>query len=761
MELEIKKELSFNEASSWGIYSCVPIDYTREIKLHKIYNNFVIRGNTRKLTEGNRYTVSFEGDHTDKNYGTYYQIINVEPEKLDTVEAQDKFLQAIISENQFESLRSAYPEGKLVDMIANNEIDTSKTKGIKEKTINKIKEKIEENEGLSVLIANTKGLDLTPNALSKIIKHYKDSKTAIEKIKNDIYDLCNIPSFGFATVDKIALGRGDNPTGEKRINAAIHYSLKQEMSNGHSWTSKNTLTERAFKLLEIPEEYIGEHINKLKDSSIYYFSEGNRIALRYVIEQEESIYDNLLRIQQTYVNKPDKKLLESRLSSIEAKQGFSFTSEQKEAIIEGSQHGVMVINGKGGTGKSSIVNGLIESLGTDNYITAALSGKASFVLTQKGVNASTIHRMMGYNPEGFTRFFHNKFEPLPYDLIVLDEVSMIDVSLFNDVIQAVSDGAKLIIVGDSGQLPAISYGDVLRDLIETKGFPTYELTQVHRQAAKSGILSLANSVRDGNQIMPYNASGREVYGELQDQTVISYSDKSDIPNDIVNIAKQYATTKIESSEDLLDLQILVSNRERGDLSVKALNTELQKVFNTLSKPHISSYDYHYREGDKVIQNGNSYDIRYYTSLEQYFKEKVKERQLEDDYNYDKTTDLYNGTLGIIKDLYIKGDEKIILVEFEGTDGVIALDTDGMKSIDMAYALTVHKSQGSGFKHVIFALDFGAFSLLSKQLVYTAITRAIEKGVILCENNAMFKAISNDASKSRRTFLGDIIRGNKS
>lgn len=756
MELEVKKELHYKDG--WGIYSCVPVHYTTEIKLHNIFRNFVIRGITRKLKQGERYEISFTGEHIDPKRGSYYELIDVAPEKLDTLESQNKFLQSIISENQFNTLRKVYPEGKLVDMVINNEIDTSKTKGIKDKTINKIKEKIKENEGLSILIAGTKGMNITTNTLKKISNYYGSPSEAIDKINNDIYDLCNIPSMGFLSVDKIAMSRNDSPESSERINAAIKYTLEREMSNGHSWTSKNTLSEKCTKILYINSQLVDEQMNKLKDSSIYYVSASNQVSFRYVLDQEQAIYNNLNRIEKNYTNKPNKQAIESRLVDIEKEQGFTFTEEQRNAIVEGSQCGVVVINGKAGTGKSSIVNGLIQSLGDVYYNAATLSGKAAGVLRSKDVEASTIHRMMGFDPESETRFAHNKQNPLGFDLLILDEVSMIDVSLFKEVTDAVKNGCKLVIVGDSGQLSAISFGDVLRDLIESKAFPVYELTQVLRQAKASGILSLANSVRDGNQIMPYNASGREVFGELQDQTVISYgSNKEIIPKDIISIAKQYATTYIKSDKDILDFQILVPVREKGDLSVLSLNTELQKVFNDMSKTFITSYSYNYREKDKIIQNGNSYGVDWYKGVDEYFKEKVKEIRLGDDYVYNNKTDLYNGTLGIIKDLYTKEEENVLLVEFEGMGGIIAIDDEAMKKIEMAYALTVHKAQGSGFANLIFAFDFSSFSLLSRELVYTGITRAIQKCVILCENNAMHKAISISSSKERRTFLADIMR----
>jgi exodeoxyribonuclease V alpha subunit len=397
-----------------------------------------------------------------------------------------------------------------------------------------------------------------------------------------------------------------------------------------------------------------------------------------------------------------------------------------------------------------MVKGLIDSLGTENYMTAALSGKAVNVLSQRGIESATIHRMLGYK-DG--QFAHNEDNPLEYTVLGIDEMSMNDVSLLLSVLKAVADGTKLILVGDSGQLPAIGYGDVLRDLLATKIFPTYELTQVHRQAAMSGILSLANGIRRGNQVMPYNSSGREVFGELQDQTVISYSNKESIPSDVLKIAKGYLKSNIKQPEDIVDLQIIVPNREKGNLSVRSMNIELQKVFNDISKPFISRNGYDYREGDKVIAQGNTYKLNPFLSVDDYLeKSKIVELAGDNEEEKEGKTNVYNGTMGVIKATL----DKTALIQFEDISGLIAIDQNGLDKIDMAYAATVHKLQGSGIKDVIFCLDYGAYKLLSRQLLYTGLTRASRKCVLLCENNAMFTAIQNDASGIRRTFLADII-----
>lgn len=750
MELEVQKQIFYSEDSMFGIYSCKPVLSNREIV--NSYGTVSLQGVTRKLAVGDKYEIKFEGAYSHQRYGDYYKIVEVSPEKLNTVSEQDRFLQAVLADNHFNSLKKAYPDDLLVDLIMEDKIDVSKTKGIKKKTLAKIKETVEKNAGISVLIARLNELSLSTSAIDKILLHFKTADLALKAIEENIYNLCEVKYFGFLTVDKVALDRGDDPTNKSRINACIEYLLKKDNNDGHTWSNREKLTEDATDLLNINIELVEEVFTDLYKNNKFFIDE-ERVAFKSLKDKEMQIYKHLKRIRDSY-SAPKINLVRDRLSTTEMEQGFKFTNEQSQAILKGSQNGVMILNGVAGSGKSATVKGLIDSLDTFNYMTCALSGKAASVLLQRGVSSSTIHRMLGRNKES-GGFLYDETNKLSFSILVMDEVSMVNIDLFLAVARAVEDGAKLIIVGDSGQLPSIGAGDVLRDLLQTDVFPKYELTEVHRQAAKSGILQLANSIRKGNQIMPYDTSGREVYGELQDQTAISYVDKNAIPADVLSIAKSYKE-RIKSPQDLLDFQVIVSNRERGELSVRKLNIAMQKIFNNIEKPSLNRNGYEYRQGDKVIAQGNSYDQPVFEDEFGFFEyiESVKEDP--DEAIKPRREDVYNGTMGYVYVINI--NEKIVFFKFEGTDGIVAYHQNDLDKVDLAYAITVHKSQGSGIPHLVFALDFGAYTLLSRQLAYTAITRASEKGVVLFENNAMHKAISIDASQLRNTFLGDIIRG---
>lgn len=755
MELLVTKEVFYNEDSMFGIYGCKPVHYTTEIQLNK-YNNFSLQGETRRLKEGDTYVIKFDGTYPNKNprFDDFYKIIEVQEKALDTVYDQDNFLSAILADNHMKSLKSAYPNVLLMDYILEDKIDVSKTKGIKKKTLAKIKETVQNNAGLSILISKLNELSLTTTRIERILKHFGSADKAVYAIEDDIYNLCDIPHFGFSSIDKIAISnRGDNPTNSKRIYACINHLLKEDGREGSTWSAKKDVFNKAVELLNISEDIVQEVFNQLENKKKYYVDE-ERIALSKVRDKELSVYRHLERIEKSYIP-PVIDDIEERVLYAEGKQGFNFTEEQRDTIVSilNSNSGVAVINGVAGSGKSFIVKSIVNILQEDSYMSACLSGKAANILMKNGIRSSTIHRMLKWKPKD-NEFEYGKKKKLPCKLLILDEMSMNNISLTLSVLEAIDDNTLLLLVGDSGQLPSIGSfsGNILRDLLETKRFPSYELKQVFRQGASSGILEVASIVRDGNQLMPYNSSGKEVYGENGDQTLFSYSDKLQIESDIIRICRSYKAN-IKKPEDLLDFQVIVANRERGGLSVRNLNNRLQEIFNNMDKPSLDRNGYGYRQGDKIISQGNSYGVyafddefEYLDYLDSNGDEKIEESLRE--------VDIYNGTLGYIYDVNIK--EKTVLVQFEDIDGLIAIPQQSMEIIDLAYASTCHKMQGSGIKHIICGLSFDAYKLLSRQMLYTMVTRGSEKSVLLVENNAMYTAINNDASTIRNTFLAEFM-----
>lgn len=728
LNVTIERRFHYNSESMWGAYAAIPNNNT-DVKLNS-YGNISINGNTTDLQVGKDYNIVVEPE-THPKYGKQYKIVSVEAKRPETVKEQQDYVRALVTDRQYKEIIKVYPEHKLLDMFENDEIDFSKIKGIGESTYYKIKQKLINNLEIQEALVGLKEFDITYESTMKLIEHFGSAATLVQKVKENIYSLCEVDGFGFKKVDQYAMNRGDDPTSVHRIKSAIKYILDQDASSGHSWMSRRDLIEQTEKLLKIEETYITkvlQNIEKNNNKKNDIYIKDNKVALYKNFYFEKAIKDKLLKM----LNRPCKTSginFEQKIEEQEKHLGFKYTDEQKKAIELAINNNVLAINGRAGSGKTSSLKGVLGALSDYTYCTAALSGKAAKVLSSNGLKAMTIHRMLGVDPEG--GFIHNENNPLPYDIVVLDESSMANNYLIYSIVMALKDDAKMIFVGDNGQLPSIGTGAIFDDILNTDVIPKQELTKIHRQAAKSGILLAANEIREGKHITEKYNFEQKTLGELRDMSIIPVDKETDIADMVLSICKR------NKDADLCEFQVLTGLRERGDLSVKKLNIELQKVFNDVNKPFVSRGGYDYRVGDKVIHNGNNYEA-----------------------GENGDTAIYNGTMGRIVAIEFdqdktKNDHKIHF-EFEDIDEIIIYDMSEMKYVELAYAITVHKSQGATLKNVIFVFDFSSYLLLSREFVYTGITRASEGCVMIAENKALHFAIEQTAGGSRRTFLADML-----
>lgn len=409
------------------------------------------------------------------------------------------------------------------------------------------------------------------------------------------------------------------------------------------------------------------------------------------------------------------------------------------------------------------------------YHASALSGKASQVLVEKGItNSSTIHRMLRWAPQvGFTFDLNN---PLPNDLIIIDEASMNNNTIFLAVINAVKKGSRLLLIGDSGQLPPIGHGALFETLLKLPEVPRVELTKVHRQAAKSGVIVAANDIRKHKQINEFGTEGLQIIGELEDMRVFNYNDKTLIYDDLMATVRRFNDNPSTNSKEI---QVLTAMK-KGVLGVPKLNEGIQNILNPhptkgAPKPSIKTGNKEFRVGDRVIQTGNFYDATQLVSREYFkqFKQGINSIGTKDsdgnytDFEITKTTGVFNGTIGYIVEIVHEAETGGVggmLIEFETTTGleyVFYHYTEQVQQIgmlDLAYAITVHRSQGSGFKTVLFAFDYSAYMLLSKEFVYTGITRTINHCLMFVENSALHHAIKNTKSSNRKTYVADFLQG---
>lgn len=737
VKANVSKKLFYNNSSSYGVYSFKPLQNDVNLDIDPKFNTFVVAGNTFELMEGKDYDLEIE-ETESKKYGKGYGFISVKLEQPISIEDQQEYIRSMINPAHAEAIIDKYPNEKIIDLFREDKIDYSDIKGIGKKKYERIKEILLDNLDIQNAIVSLKELNITYNSMKKLIEHYGSPELVVQKVNENIYSLCAVRSFSFKKVDEYAMNRGDSKTSKERIEACLSFLLDAEESNvGSCYMTIPTIIEKAKELLTIERSHIESAISNL-DSKQFYIDE-TRIANMSTYRTELSIYKELQRLLKSK-SKVNTNNVDDKIKQIEEEQGFEFTDEQRKAILMTIDNNVLVINGKGGTGKSTILKGIVKAFDQYNHVACALSGKASNVLVQNGLNGQTIHRTLGLGT-GDNESHKTESGELEYQIVILDETSMVNGSLFNQLICSVGNGYKFIIVGDDGQLDAIGYSAVFRDLLRNGDIPRIELTKVHRQAAKSGILSAANEIREGNQILKSNQYGSTKFGELKDHLVYSVNDRDSVKDLTLNISKKFI------GKNLLDFQVITGRKSGGGLSVKELNIELQQMFNPnySSDLKLLSNGYTYYIGDKVIQTGNNYNAKN---------------------QYGDELTVFNGTIGIIKDIRIGTDEdtgkpvNLVHIDFEGVkDRVVYSEVSGdMNKVELAYAITVHRSQGSTIKHIIFAFDYASYKLLSRGFAYTGITRASKGAVTICELNALRHAIKTDASNTRKTFLCEFLSG---
>lgn len=714
LKVMVEKKIYYNNSNSFGIFAAKPLTNKDKVEINK-YNNITIKGTIPELTPYKEYELLVT-PHEHPQYGKSYEIVMLKFNKPTTVEEQQAYIRTILNEKYAEAIIRKYPNHKIVDMIKDGTFDYSGINGIKEATFQKIKRDLLSNLEIQDILIDLKDLKLTHKAARKILNHFGSAMLAVKKIKENIYCLTDIHGFGFKTVDEFALNRGDDKENYNRIIAGIKYLLNQEEQNGHSWISMNQLLTDATKLLSINKSIIQNTLNELNEPEREgLFIKDHRVALyrNYYYEKrvQEMLFDLLHAPSSIYIKDIDQKI-----KDIEKENRVTYTEEQKRAIRLACENNIFILNGKAGVGKTFTLKAILGILKPYNHVCCALSGKAAKIMSSHGLNAMTIHRALEYHGDGF---YYGEEEKLPYDIIVIDEAGMNSNYIMYRLILAIQKGSKVIIVGDSGQLSPIGAGNVFSDLIQSKAFPMQELTIVQRQVHKSGILSCANQIRDGKQIIEKGQYGKNLFGELKDFVVLSYENRDSMKKTILDISKKYKNR-------LNEFQVICGVKTRGELSVKQLNIELQKVFNPENKDYVERHGYIYKAGDKVIQNGNNY-----------------------------ADEVFNGTIGYVTK--VNPELKEIHIQFEDKDEVVCYKGDDIDQIELAYAITCHKSQGSTIPIVLFVVDYGAYTLLSRQFVYTGITRASKGCIMLCENKALRYAIRTDHSGNRNTFLKDMLR----
>lgn len=619
-----------------------------------------------------------------------------------------------------------------------------KIKGIGPVTAQRMINKYEDSKDLSLAFVRFYDLGLTKGAIEKLVHFYGSPEAAVEVIEKNPYLLIiQVPGYGWAKADAIAMSQGLAHDSDERMGAyLIHYLREQAEMNGNSWVSVEDLCVVIDQVCDPQnDERIYELIRRnIKNHVLYYDKETERVGLMEYRELEQQIANEILRIQRGAAHiEINPERAETIIRSVELEQGFEYTEEQRTAIWNTLNNQFSILTGSAGVGKSSVVNGIAHVLEAHNFRVAqvSLSGRAASKLTEiTHIEGKTIHRLLKYDPES-GKFFHNKENPVPYDIIIGDEVSMWGGEITLSLLQAIPTGAKVLFIGDTKQLEAIGLASVLTDTIKSHTMPTVQLTKIQRQQADSGIITQSLKVACGEQIVGPKTSGVEYRGVRKDFKLVTYIDSALTQSKIIDEFKElYINQHVPAN----DIQVLVPMRSRGEASCRALNLAIQEIVNgtpsvdEITVPYTDGnykYSYTYRPNDRIIIMKNNY----------------KTINIEGN-----KEPIYNGNVGYIKQI---GPDFMIVNLTE--QGDIVLGAEDYNNLSLGYAITVHKKQGDSSPYVIGAIDSSSYALMSKELLYTMITRARKYCVLIGQKKILQQAVKISRVKTKQTWLCELLQ----
>lgn len=601
-------------------------------------------------------------------------------------------------------------------------------KGISQKKAMEISNQIEEKKDLrqAMIFLQKYGI-----SLSLSVKIYNKYGTEIYTILNENpYRLADdIQGIGFKIADEIAVRAGIRTDSDFRIRSGILYALMQAAGEGHTYLPQKELTLRTARLLEIDQRYIEKHYMDMAiEQKIMLKEEENEIkifaAIYYTMESNVAAMLKELDMQYSVV----KREVDACIKRIEKQTEMELDEQQKKAVQEAVQNGLLVITGGPGTGKTTTINSIIryfELEGMDIYLAAPTGRAAKRMSETTGYEARTIHRMLELNGavEGNAGFERNESNPLETDVIIIDEMSMVDINLMHSLLKAIAPGTRLILVGDVNQLPSVGPGSVLKDIIDSNCYNVVRLTKIFRQASQSDIVVNAHKINRGEKVLLDNKSMDFFFLKRYDADVII--------SVMIQLIQQKLPKYVKAQP--FDIQVLTPMR-KGLLGVERLNTILQQYLNPKEsqKAEKEVGERIFREGDKVMQIKNNYQLEW---------------EVRSKYGLpiDKGLGIFNGDMGIVKE--INEFAEIMTVEFE-ENKLVEYSFKILEEIELAYAITIHKSQGSEYPAVVIPLLSGPRMLMNRNLLYTAVTRA-RKCVTIVGDENVFEEMEENVSEQVR------------
>ena len=609
----------------------------------------------------------------------------------------------------------------------------AEVKGISEKKAREIAAQVSEKAEMRKVMIFLQKYGISLNLGAKIYQKYKESVYTI--LQENPYRLAeDISGVGFKIADEIAARVGIHADSDYRIRSGMLYTLLQASGEGHTYLPREQLFTRCARLLGVDESYMEKHLMDMVIDRKLVLKEksGETIvypAQYYYLELNTARMLNELNI----VCPEDKELVRHRIELIEKETGTVLDEMQKKAITEAADHGLFILTGGPGTGKTTTINAIIrffEGEGAEIRL-AAPTGRAAKRMTETtGYEAQTIHRLLELNgmPEEerdghSAKFERNAQNPLEADVIIIDEMSMVDISLMHSLLRAVNVGTRLILVGDVDQLPSVGPGNVLRDIIDSGCFNVVKLTHIFRQAAQSDIIVNAHKINEGERV--------DLAKRSRDFLFIRRENPDAVISAAITLIQQKLPDYVHAQPG--DIQVMTPMR-KGALGVERLNQILQNYLNPPdpSKKEKESGGIIYRTGDKVMQIKNNYQMEW---------------EIRSKYGIptDKGAGVFNGDMGIIREINEYAEN--LTVEFD-EGKMVEYSFKQLEELELAYAITIHKSQGSEYPAVIIPMYSGPRMLMTRNLIYTAVTRARSCVCLVGRPDAFYTMADNSMEQKR-------------
>lgn len=706
------------------------------------YGNASIIGELPDLTLGVEYEIIAEEQHS--KYGISYRVINIRRDAPKNREDVLVFLEEILTDNQARVLYDSYPD--IIDRIKANkleDIDLEKLHGIGEKTFNRIKNKIVETFELADLVVEFKGI-LSLSVIKKIYDKYSSIEVLKTKLKSEPYTtLTKISGIGFKVADSITLQLQkdeiidfgyDVKTSVDRCLSCLIYLLQENESEGHT---KMNLADLRRQCMELVPECFNHFSEAMQSASIYYNKDTMDVALMQTYNTEKYIAETIV----ANIDNPNN-VWDFDINKYRNVGEFDLSDEQMQAIDNVCKHNISILNGFAGSGKSFSTKALINMLDDNNkiYHIFAPTGKASKVISDfTGRRASTIHRGLGYMPPGQWEF--NKDQKLFSDIVIIDEFSMCDINLFKHVVDAIDfNTTKLMLIGDNAQLPSVSCGNLLHDFLESDIIPTATLTKIFRYG-DGGLMKAATDTRCCKTFLDQSMQGKATtFGLNKDYTFIDTGSDA-IPSCAVALYKKL----IDQGNKPEDIQVLTA-KNVGDCGTIVLNNSVQKIANPNygSGEFMKVGDTTYYVGDLVLEKVNNYKAELVPD--------ENDMPFYDDDN--QTAFVANGETGIIEEVH----STYVIINFDGVR--VKYYRDNMNMIGLGYAMSIHKSQGSGIDNVILCTPKNHIFMLNSNLIYVGLTRTKKRCYHFGNISTINQAVAKKENLARHTFMQQLLLENK-